>query len=140
MSRAILILRWAGVVPRAFDEGAPEAAPREGDGQGVVVVTAKPRKARQNATREVPRYHVVLWDSDDHTFDYVQRMLRELFGHTKADCQRMASEVDATGRVIVLTTTREHAELKQEQVHAYGPDAEVATCKGSMAATVESAE
>ena len=30
--------------------------------------------------RPQPRFHVVLWDDDDHTYDYVMRMMRELFG------------------------------------------------------------
>ena len=34
----------------------------------------------------------------------------------------MACEVDTTGRVIVDTTTKERAELKRDQIHAYGPD------------------
>ena len=28
-----------------------------------------------------PRYHVVLWNDDDHTFQYVISMLKQLFGH-----------------------------------------------------------
>ncbi|MGL4511547.1 MAG: ATP-dependent Clp protease adaptor ClpS [Lacipirellulaceae bacterium] len=125
--------------PRLFDsDSASEPAP-PGDGSAVVVTTTKPRKARQKATREVPRYHVILWDSVDHSFEYVERMLRELFGHTAEECKRMAKEVDSAGKVVVLTTTREHAELKQEQIHAYGPDALQASCKGAMSATVESA-
>ena len=32
----------------------------------------------------------------------------------------------------MLTTAREHAELKRDQIHAYGKDALIAACKGSM--------
>jgi ATP-dependent Clp protease adaptor protein ClpS len=42
--------------------------------------------------------------------------------------------------VIVETTTRERAELKQEQIHAYGPDSRIPRCKGSMSAVIEPAE
>ena len=52
----------------------------------------------------------------------------------------MAREVDSQGRVVVLTTTREHAELKRDQIHAYRKDALIAGCKGSMSATIEPAE
>jgi ATP-dependent Clp protease adaptor protein ClpS len=48
--------------------------------------------------------------------------------------------VDATGRVIVLTTHREKAELKRDQIHAYGADFRIAACKGSMSAIIEPAE
>ena len=71
---------------------------------------------------EVPRYNVILWDSDAHTYEYVERMLRELFGHTPEECHKMAETVDTQGKVIVLTTTKEHAELKRDQILAYGKD------------------
>jgi len=86
--------------------------------------------------RMQPRYHVLIWDSHDHTFDYVEKMLRDLFGHTKEQCVRLAKEVDEEGRAIVLTTTREHAELKRDQIHAYGKD-HIEGSKGSMWSTIE---
>ena len=81
----------------------------------------------------------MLWDSDGHSYEYVERMLRELFGHSPEDCHKMAEKVDTEGRVIVLTTTREHAELKRDQIHAYGKDEHIRNCKGSMHASIESA-
>jgi ATP-dependent Clp protease adaptor protein ClpS len=42
--------------------------------------------------------------------------------------------------VIVLTTSKEHAEIKQEQIHAFGPDPRIARCKGSMSAVIEPAQ
>ena len=49
-------------------------------------------------------------------------MLRELFGHTQEECHKMAETVDTQGKVVVLTTTKEHAELKRDQILAYGKD------------------
>ena len=49
----------------------------------------------------------------------------------------MAKEVDTAGRVIVATTTKEHAELKRDQIHAFGPDPLIARCAGSMSAVIE---
>ena len=40
----------------------------------------------------------------------------------------------------MLTTTKEHAELKRDQILAYGKDDLISNCKGSMHATIESAE
>jgi ATP-dependent Clp protease adaptor protein ClpS len=51
----------------------------------------------------------------------------------------MAWEVHTQGRVIVLTTTLELAELKRDQIHAFGPDPLIPRCKGSMSATIEPA-
>jgi ATP-dependent Clp protease adaptor protein ClpS len=93
------------------------------------------RKAEK--PRQQPRYHVVLWNDDDHTYDYVIAMLAELFGHPVERGKQLAKEVDKQGRAIVLTTTKEHAELKRDQIHAYGKDRDLRNCKGSMSATIE---
>jgi ATP-dependent Clp protease adaptor protein ClpS len=99
-----------------------------------------PRPATEEKTKRQPPYNVVLLDDDDHTFEYVITMLQQLFGYPREKGFQMAMEVHTTGRVIVLTTTREHAELKQEQIHAFGPDPlSSRECKGSMTAIIEPA-
>jgi len=90
--------------------------------------------------RHQPPYHVVLLNDDDHSYAYVIAMLQELFGHPVEKGFKLAEQVDRTGRAIVLTTTLEHAELKRDQIHAYGPDPTIERCKGSMSAEVEPAE
>ena len=87
-----------------------------------------------------PPYHVILLDDDDHSFVYVIVMLKELFGHPHEKGYQLAKQVDGEGRAVVLTTTKEHAELKQEQIHAYGPDPTIPRCAGSMTAVIEPAE
>ena len=96
-----------------------------------------PRESEE--IRRQPPYHVILINDDDHTYDYVVRMLKELFGHPVERGFKMAEEVDRTGKAVVLTTSREHAELKQDQIHAYGPDPLLDRCKGSMTAVIEPA-
>ncbi len=91
----------------------------------------RPRPKRQ------PRYHVILWDDDDHTYTYVIGMMQELFGYPREKGHQIAEEVDTQGRAIVLTSTREHAELKRDQIHAYGKDGLIDNCQGSMWATIE---
>jgi len=86
-----------------------------------------------------PRYHVVLWNDDDHTYQYVITMLRQLFGHPPERGMQLAKQVDRDGRVVVMTTTKEHAELKRDQVRAFGADRLLARSKGSMSATIEAA-
>jgi ATP-dependent Clp protease adaptor protein ClpS len=97
------------------------------------------RAADKTAPKRVPPYHVILWNDDEHSYEYVIQMMRKLFGYTVERGFQIAKEVDTTGRVIVLTTTREHAELKRDQIHAYGKDGLIASCKGSMSATIEPA-
>jgi ATP-dependent Clp protease adaptor protein ClpS len=104
------------------------------------VVTAKPEPKRKRKGKGIPKYNVILWDSDQHTYEYVERMLRELFGHTPEECHKMAETVDTQGKVVVLTTTKEHAELKRDQILAYGKDELMKNCKGSMHATIEAVD
>ncbi len=120
----------ADVSQAADAEGAPVAVESRPD----------PKDQKRKEPREVPRYHVVLWNDDDHTYEYVIRMLKALFGHTKEKALQMAKEDDTQGRCIVLTTTREHAELKRDQIHAFGRDPLVRGCAGSMTATIEPAD
>jgi ATP-dependent Clp protease adaptor protein ClpS len=100
--------------------------------------TVRRRRQRQDKRpRRQPRYQVILWNDEHHTYEYVIVMLQELFGHAPERGFLLAEEVDLQGRAIVLTTTLEHAELKRDQIHAYGRDPLIETCKGSMWATIE---
>ena len=75
----------------------------------VVVEEQSDRKAKRKPPKKQPRYNVILWNDDDHTYDYVIHMLKELFGHKESQGMLIATEVDKTGRGICLTTTMEHA-------------------------------
>jgi len=105
-----------------------------------VATMVAPKPTAEKKKREVPKYNVLLWDSNDHTYDYVERMLREIFGHTQEQCHLMAETVDTQGKVIVFTTTQELAELKRDQIIAYGKDENIKACKGSMHSTIEAVE
>jgi ATP-dependent Clp protease adaptor protein ClpS len=111
------------------------------DGEGATAV--KPARAKPGRKRKpsaLPPYHVILFNDDDHTYEYVIEMLKVLFAFPDEKGYELAKTVDRDGRVILLTTHKEMAELKRDQIHAYGTDARVATCKGSMSATIEPAE
>lgn len=87
----------------------------------------------------LPPYHVVLLDDDDHTYEYVIRMLCELFRFPLEQAFLLAVEVDTQGRAIVDTTSKERAELKRDQIHAFGRDDLIDRCAGSMSAVIEPA-
>lgn len=108
------------------------------EGGGTVVAPTKEAVEEQDVDH-IPRYHVLLWDSDDHSYGYVERMLRELFGYKPERCHKLACTVDEQGKAVVITTTQEHAELKRDQIHAYGDDESMGTT-GSMWATIEKAD
>ena len=86
---------------------------------------------------ETPLFNVVLLDDDHHTYDYVIEMLQKLFSCSANDAYLHATEVDMTGRTIVLTCPKPEAEFGRDQIHAYGPDPRMPESKGSMSAIVE---
>ena len=56
------------------------------------------------------------------------------------DAFEHACEVDVAGVTIVETTTMERAELKRDQIKAYGKDPLLKDSPGSMYASIEPAE
>ena len=94
----------------------------------------------EQRTKRQPPYNVVLLNDDDHTYEYVIEMLKALFGHPVEKGYQLAKIVDTKGRAIVCTTSLERAELKRDQIHAYGADPRIPRCKGSMTAELEAAE
>ncbi len=113
--------------------------PDETGGGSTATTLPQRMTERRREERRQPRYNVLIWDSDDHTFEYVEMMLGELFGHAAEQCKIIAKDVDSEGRAVVLTTTKEHAELKRDQIHAYGRD-HLEGSRGSMWSTIESLE
>ena len=104
------------------------------------MTTALPQVESESTTQIAPRWHVVLLNDDDHTYEYVVEMLMKLFAKTAERAFQHACEVDATGRTIVDTTSRERAELKVEQIHGYGADPRLPRSRGAMSAVMEPAE
>ena len=101
---------------------------------------AKPEPSDKKKTDKLPPFNVVLLDDDDHSYEYVIEMLTAIFGYPVERGFELAKEVDSEGRVIVLTTHKEKAELKRDQITGFGADTRLARSKGSMSATIEPAE
>ena len=93
-------------------------------------------KTGKSKPRSLPPYHVVLLDDPDHTHEYVIEMMRSLFGYPPEQGFRIAEEVDGSKKAVVFTTHKELAELKRDQIHAFGTDVRVPTCAGSMTAII----
>jgi ATP-dependent Clp protease adaptor protein ClpS len=105
-----------------------------------VITQEEIEKTEEEIIKLIPLYHVILLDDNEHTYDYVIEMLMDLFGHSRETAFRMACEVDTRKRVIVNTTYKERAELKQQQIESYGTDWRMPDCKGSMSAVMEKAD
>ena len=99
-----------------------------------------PRAEEQERTKQPHLWNVVLLDDDDHTYEYVMAMMQELFGHPVERGFQIARRVDSDGRAVCLTTHLEHAELKRDQILAYGKDSLLMRSAGSMTAVLEPAE
>lgn len=105
-----------------------------------------PRPTRRTRPQDKPKtdqpvpWNVVLLDDDDHSYEYVIVMVQELFACPIEKAFAIAKAVDTDGRAVCLTTHKEHAELKRDQVLAFGKDPLIAGCKGSMSAIIEPAE
>ena len=99
-----------------------------------VVKVVPQKKTRPKRQR---RYNVVLWDDDEHSYEYVVLMMRQLFGHPFEQGFEIAKRVDTNGNAICITTTMEHAELKRDQIKGFGRDHLIERCEGSMSASIE---
>lgn len=123
----------------AADSAAADSAGAGGSGSAAAT-QAKPKAEKGTRAEELPPYHVVLLNDDDHSYEYVVEMLKAVCGHPEEMGFKLAKCVDTEGRAVVMTTHKEKAELKREQIHSYGTDPRVATCRGSMTAIIQAAE
>jgi|ERR1043165_4881084 ATP-dependent Clp protease adaptor protein ClpS len=105
-------------------------------GTGTVVIEAPVKPAQ----RKAPMYHVILHNDDLHTYEYVIAMLMQLFFKSAEQAFQHAREVDRVGVTIVETTTQERAELKRDQIKAFGKDPLIEDSPGSMFASIEPAD
>lgn len=99
--------------------------------------TTLPETDASTRVDELPPYDVVLLDDDHHTYEYVIRMMQAIFGHSVERAFKMAERVDVDGRVVCLTTHKEHAELKRDQILAFGRYVMMSSSRGSMSAVIE---
>lgn len=101
---------------------------------------ARPAADPRDEPDQPRAWNVVLLDDQDHSYEYVIKMMMELFAHPLEKAFKIAEAVDNDGRAVCLTTHKEHAELKRDQILAYGKDALIARSAGSMSAVIEPAE
>ena len=90
-------------------------------------------------TQRQPPYNVVILNDEEHTFDYVIDLLTKIFRHSLATAQELTWRIHTTGRAIVYTTHKEKAELKRDQVLAWGPDPRMSISKGPLGCYIEPA-
>lgn len=84
-----------------------------------------------------PLCKVVLFDDDEHTYDYVVEMLVECCSLSAESAFRCAVEVDLSGRTTVFYGTRDECRRRCDRIHAYGADPRLPRSRGSMKAEVQ---
>ena len=85
------------------------------------------------------RYHVIILNDEEHSFDYVIEMLQAIFKFPFPTAFARTLEAHNTGSAIVYTCGLEEAENKRDQIHAYGPDWRMPNSRGPVTALVEPA-
>ncbi|HEX2611967.1 MAG TPA: ATP-dependent Clp protease adaptor ClpS [Fibrobacteria bacterium] len=80
---------------------------------------------------------VLLYNDEEHTYDYVVEMLSHACGLSREKAFRCAVEVDLTGRTIVYFGTRPACKAVAEKIKAYGPDHRLPQSMSSMKAEVQ---
>jgi ATP-dependent Clp protease adaptor protein ClpS len=89
--------------------------------------------------KKQPNYHVIIWNDEEHTYEYVIELLMRLFAHPFETAFEITHQVDRVGKGIAYTCHMELAELKRDQILAYGADWRMANSKSSIRATIEPA-
>ncbi len=108
------------------------AAPR---GQGEVAPD------REASTDTLPQpaapFKVVLFNDEEHTYDYVVEMLTQVCKLSRENAFRCAVEVDLTGRTIVYYGSHTECGAVCARILVFGPDHRLPQSMGSMNAEVQ---
>src|SRR5580658_6912747 len=93
----------------------------------VVEIPPPPKQRRKKQPsdarpKQQPPYAVVLFNDEDHTFQYVIETLMTVFGYTEEKCYALTLQIHTDGKGIVWSGSQEVAELKRDQIRSAGPD------------------
>lgn len=105
------------------------------------IVTPKTREREQTRSRKFPPYHVILENDDLHTFEFVVDVLCKALGYPTPQSFQLTMQAHTSGRAVVWTGPREHAELKLEQIQTFHEIHPLTGAKlGPVGCTLEPAE
>ncbi len=92
----------------------------------------------ETLTKPAANWKVVLFNDEEHTYDYVVEMLTSACKLSRENAFRCAVEVDMSGRTIVYYGSRNDCESVCSKILAYGPDHRLPQSMASMNAEVQS--
>jgi ATP-dependent Clp protease adaptor protein ClpS len=92
-----------------------------------VEVPAQPKQRRKTQPadakpKQQPPYAVVLFNDEEHSFQYVIETLMKVFGYAAEKSYALTLQIHNVGKGIVWSGTLELAELKRDQIRSAGPD------------------
>lgn len=93
--------------------------------------------ATATETRTQKAFKVVLFNDEDHTYDYVVEMLTHVCRMAKEQAFRCAVEVDMEGRTIVHYGSHEECARISAQITSYGPDHRLMRSRSGMNSEVQ---
>jgi ATP-dependent Clp protease adaptor protein ClpS len=80
------------------------------------------RKPQDRPPKKLPPYAVVVFNDDQHTFQYVVETFMKVLGYPLEKSYSLAVQIHNCGRGIVWSGSKEVAELKRDQIRSAGPD------------------
>lgn len=76
----------------------------------------------EHRTKLCPRHIIIVFNDDDHTFEYVITLFMKVLLYPLDKCKDLAIRIHTEGRTIVWSGTKELGELKIQQLRNGGPD------------------
>ena len=81
-------------------------------------------------------WRVVLYNDEEHTYDYVVEMLMEICRFSRNQAFRCAVEIDLTGKSAVFYGKKDDCEVVAAKIHGWGPDHRLLHSRTSMQCAV----
>jgi len=82
-------------------------------------------------------FKVVLYNDEDHTYEYVVEMLTKCSKLSKDQAFKCTVEVDLTGRSVVHYGSKEQCQAVRDKINSFGADHRMLKSTGSMNSEVE---
>ena len=105
---------------------------------GVLRQAQQPDDKTDTQPKTAAPFKVVLFNDEEHTYDYVVEMLTHVCKLSRENAFRCAVEVDLTGRTIVKYGSRSECTSTCAKIMSYGPDHRLPQSMTSMNAEVQS--
>jgi len=80
------------------------------------------QKDSRSRPKRQPPYAVIVHNDESHTWPYVIELLQRVCGLNLQKASLLTSTIHHAGRAVVWTGAREVAELKRDQIRAFGTD------------------